>query len=303
MNLRFNYRNKSSVLNIARKTILPCLVTFVLFSVASVQATIYVTADNGTTNLFGTLDITTGQFTEINTTSPLFYAMTTGPGGQIYGADANSGGLFTISPSGVTTPFGTVTAPDVFQGLAYSAASTNFFADNVGMTSVDLYSIAGNGNSSSSFTPGTLSPIPGIFPTGNLAFGPDGKLYYNFSADQGNATNSQLYTVDTSTGALTAVGTGLGTTILTMFSDGKNLYGIDTFDTSGLGIFSINTTNGVATQISIVTGLPSSNDYFLDTATFSAPDTGSSLELLSFALIVLLIGKAFRRSSWPRAQP
>src|ERR1700693_3715807 len=294
MNLRFNYTNKPSVLNIARKTILPCLVTFVLFSFASAQATIYVTADNGTTNLFGTLDITTGQFTQINTTTPLFYAMTTGPGGQIYGADLNSGRLFKISPSGGTTPFGSVTAPDAFYGLAYSAASGNFFADNLNSTNVTLYSIAGDGNSSSSFVPGTLSPIPGIFPPGNLPFGPGGKLYYNYSGDQINATNSQLYTVNTSTGVLPPVGTGLGSTILTMFSDAGTLYGIDTFDTSGLGIFSINTTTGLATQISTVTGLPPSNDYFLDTATSSVPDIGSSLELLSLALIVLLIGKALR---------
>ncbi len=295
MNLKFNYMSRPSVLNIARKTILPCLVAFVLFSAASAQATIYVTADNGTgPNLFGSLDITTGQFTQINTTSPLFFAMTTGPGGQIYGADANSGGLLKISPSGGTTPFGSVTAPDAFYGLAYSAASGNFFADNLDPANVTLYSIAGDGNSSSSFTPGTLSPAPGIAPTGNLAFGPDGKLYYNYSTDTINATNSQLYTVDTSTALLTPVGIGLGTEILTLFSDAGTLYGIDTFDTSGIGIFSINTTTGLATQISTVTGLPSSNDYFLDTATASAPDTGSSLQLLSLALIVLLIGKGLR---------
>jgi hypothetical protein len=292
MNLRFNY-TKPSLLRIDGKTILRYIVAFVLFGVASAQATIYVTADNGTTNLFGTLNIATGQFTQLNTTSPLFYALTTGRGGQIFGADANSGGLFKISPSGVTMPFGSVTAPSAFYGLAYSAATGSFFADNLGSTSVDLYSVAGDGNSSS-FIKTLAGPNSGIFPTGNLAFGPHGTLYFNFSGDQINATNSKLYTVDTSTGALTAVGSGLGTTILTLFSDGKTLYGIDTFDTSGLGIFSINTTTGVATQISTVTGLPPSNDYFLDTATSSVPDTGSSLQLLSLALTVLIIGNGIR---------
>src|SRR5215468_3287179 len=60
-------------------------------SVGPVWATIYVTADDfAGTNLFGTLDPVTGQFTQIATTGPLFLALTIGPGGTIIGADANS---------------------------------------------------------------------------------------------------------------------------------------------------------------------------------------------------------------------
>src|ERR1700731_496997 len=81
-------------------------------SVGPVWATIYVTADDfAGTNLFGTLDPVTGQFTQIATTGPLFLALTIGPGGTIIGADANSGTLYSVSSSGMTAPFGSVTPP------------------------------------------------------------------------------------------------------------------------------------------------------------------------------------------------
>jgi len=294
-NTKNHNRSKSVIRKINRKPIWAAVLAFVLSYVATVQATVYVTADNGTTNLFGSLDVATGQFTQINTTTPLFFAMTTGQGGQIYGADLNSGNLFTISPSGVTAPFGSVTAPSAFYGLAYSRATGNFFADNLDPMNVTLYSIAGNGNSSAPV--GVLAgPNSGIFPTGNLTFGPGGNLYFDYSSDTVNGSNSQLYKVNTSTGALTAIGSGLNTDILALFSDGTNLYGVDSFVTSDIPVYSIDTTTGVATQVSTVTGLPGSDDYFVDTAT-SVPDTGSTSTLLFLAFSVLVVGNRLRRGA------
>ena len=278
---------------IQRPGILRSLLAFVLCSVASARATIYVAADNGSTNLFGTLDLASGQFSQIATTDPLFYALTAGAGGKIFGADLNSGHLFTISKSGASTQFGSSTAPDAFQGLAYSKSTGNFLAANVGQTTVTLYSIAGNGNSHSLIGEMVGANSPGLFPTGNLAFGPAGQLYFDYLA--ADSTSAALYTVDTSTGGLTAVGSGLGTDILTLFSDGNSLYGIDTDFTPNdapLGIYTINTTTGVATQVSTVTGLP--GDYFLDAATVSTPDTGSTFGLLSLVLTALLGANRFR---------
>ncbi len=279
-------------MKINRKAILLALLAFILSNVAPARATtIYVTADNGRRNLFGTLDLATGQFSQIATTTPLFFGLTTGPGGKIYGADLNSGHLYTISPSGVTAQYGSSTAPSAFFGLAYSRSTGNFFADNLDPMNVSLYSVAGDGNSNSLV--GELAgPNSGFFPTGNLAFGPGGNLYFDFLPADG--TSSVLYTVNTSTGALTPVGIGLGTDILNLFSDGKSLYGIDTDATSHIGIFTINTTTGVATQFSTVTGLPKHGGYFVDTAT-SVPDTGSTLGLLFLALTALLAGSRLRR--------
>lgn len=272
-------------------------VALALCSIASgmAAAAVYVTADNGTTNLFGTLDVATGQFNEIRTTDPLFYALTTGANGQLFGADLSSGHLFTINKSGATAQYGSSTAPDMFQGLAYSKSAGNFFAVNVGQTTVTLHSIAGNGNSTALIGEMVGANSPGLFPTGDLVFGPGGQLYFDYLA--ADSASAALYTVNPLTGALTPVGSGLGTDILNLFSDGKTLYGIDTDFTSNdapLGIYTINTTTGLATQISTVTGLP--GDYYLDTSTFSAADSGMTFGLLLISLSALLMAGSRSRS-------
>ena len=264
---------------------------FIFFQTGALWAAIYITADDlAGTNLFGTLDPTTGQFTQIATTDPVLLGLTTGPGGKLFGADVNTGNLFTVSKSGATAQFGTVTAPSAFYGLAYSHASGNFFADNLDSNSVTLYSVAGDAKSSSLV--GQLAgPNAGFFPTGNLVFGPGGNLYFNYSSDLANGSNSTLYTVNTSTGALTAIGSGMGTDILALFYDGKNLYGVDSFVTSGIGVFQIDTVTGVATQISTVTGLPNTDSFFVDAATHSVPEMGSTATLLVLVLIVICGGQ------------
>lgn len=250
--------------------------------------TVYLAADNlKGSNLFGTLDVATGKFTQIAMTNPLFFALAAGPGGQIFGADANSRGLFLISPQGVTTPYGTTTAPDAFSGLAYSTPHGNFFADNLNSLTVDVYSVAIDGNSSSKI--GQISgPHQGYFPTGNLSYGPGGSLYFNYSTDLVNATNSVLYTVNTSTGSLTAIGNGTGTPILSLFFDGTTLYGVDSFVTSNIGVYTINTASGVATRISTVTGLPGTNDFFIDSAAATTPTSGPAVTLANISTRALV---------------
>jgi hypothetical protein len=293
--------NNKVIMKINYTPIRLTILAFLLSYVATVQATaVYVSADDGAgTNLFGTLNVATGQFTQINTTTPLFYAMTTGQGGQLYGADLNSGNLFTISPSGMTAQFGSVTAPSAFFGLASSNASGNFFADNLDPMNVTLYSIAGNGNNSSPV--GVLAgPNSGFFNPGNLTFGPGGNLYFDYSNSLLGPDHGTLYTVNTSTGMLTAIGPGLGTGTLALFSDGTKLYGVDSSvgTDTGIGVYSINTMTGLATEVSTVTGLPGGNDvFFVDAVTSSVPDTGSTSRLLLLALSVLLIGHRLRRGA------
>ncbi len=232
------------------------------------DSVVYATADNGTTNLFGKMDLTTGQFTQISTTTPLFGSLTVGPGGTIYGGEGNLNyNLATISPSGVPSQFGTVTAPSNsygFTGLA-SAGAAGFYAINQvgslpGPFSATLEHISADGNSSS--VVGTLSTSFWSFNSGNLAFGPNGNLYFNVWPTPSNVAT--LYQVNTTTGAATAVGSGLGTTDpLALATVGSTLYGIDTFIPSTPSIFTINTTTGVATEIGTVSGLPTG--YTLDT--------------------------------------
>jgi hypothetical protein len=90
-------------------------------------------------------------------------------------------------------------------------------------------------------------------------------LYFDFYPPSG----PQLFTVDQFTGAPTPIGSGLGTDILTLFSDGTKLLGIDTDTTSQIGIYVIDIKTGVAHPTGVVvTGLPSTNDFYIDTAAF-----------------------------------
>jgi hypothetical protein len=246
----------------------------VLVFVAPVHAkpTVYVIADNlASTNLFGTLDLETGKFTQIAQTTPLFYALSEGPEGLLLGADLDTGTLFTISSRGVTQPYGTITSPAYqysgygFLGLAYQRREHKLLAVNVDPMHVSLYRIGKRGRTLTNL--GVIEgPNTGIFFSGELAFGPLGKLYFDFIPPSG----PQLYVIDQFTGAPKPIGKGLGTGILTLFSDGTKLYGIDTNATTQIGIYVINIKTGVAIPTgAIVTGLPSTDDFYVDTAAFS----------------------------------
>jgi len=254
--------------------IMVALAAFLVVLPVRAGTTLYVTADNANgTNLFGTLDLKTGKFTEIAQTTPLFYALATGPEGRLYGADINTGTLFTISRTGATIPYGSVTAPGYysgefgygFLGLAHRGSENDFLAVNVDPLHVSLYSITNQGRKLSDL--GIIEgPDTGIFFNGSLAFGPEGKLYFDFIPVGG----PQLYVLDPHNGAPKAVGKGLGTDILTLFSDGTRLYGVDADATSNIGIYVIDRKTGVAIPTGVtVQGLPSTNDFYFDTATFA----------------------------------
>jgi hypothetical protein len=271
---------------------------------ARADTVVHATADNGTTFLFGTMDLTTGQFTQIATTTPLFGSLTAGPGGTLYGGEGNLNyNLDTISPSGVPSQFGTVTAPSNsfgFTGLV-SAGAAGFYAiyqvgSLPGPFSATLEHISADGNSSS--VVGTLSASFWSFNSGNLAFGPNGSLYFNVWPTPSEVAT--LYAVNTTTGVATAVGSGLGSPDpLALASVGSTLYGIDTFIPSNPAIYTIDTTTGVATAIGTVSGLPAG--YTLDTMAGSVPEPGT-ITLLGTGTLVLLVfsrhvhGRSARRS-------
>jgi PEP-CTERM motif len=253
------------------------------------DAVVYATADNGVTFLFGTMDLTTDQFTRIATVTPLFGSLTAGPGGTLYGGAGNLNlNLYTISPSGATSQFGTVTAPSNsygFLGLV-SVGAAGFFADsepvtNSGPITITLDRISADGNSSSAV--GTMGTSFGSFNSGNLAFGPDGRLYFNAWTTSDVTT---LYVVNTTTGFATAIGSGLGSADpLALISNGTTLYGIDTFAPTNPAIYTIDTTTGVATAIGTVSGLPTG--YTLDTMAGTVPEPGT-ITLLGIGTLVLL---------------
>lgn len=233
---------------------------------ADADTIVYATmsADFTSNSTLGTLDLTTGQFTAIATLGEALVSLTAGPGGTLYGGAINDG-LFAITTGGASTPFGSVTTPAGFWGLA-DAGAAGFYAADPSVTPIALDKIAPDGNSLS--TIGSIPYTGGLYGSGMLAFGPDGFLY----SDQLNAAGAlQLYRIDPATGVATAVGSGLATfnnDNLTLVTAGGQLYGIDTIETSGSGpinIYTIDTATGVATATgAVVAGLPTG--YTLDTA-------------------------------------
>jgi hypothetical protein len=247
----------------------------VLFSAGPARAdvTVYATADNGSADLFGTLDLDTGQFTQIASGSIIFGGLTDA-NGTIYGSDQATGDLYTVSTSGVATRYGTTAlGSDSFNvGLTYSGGG--FLAtDSTSSDSIDLYSVAGDANSSSVIA--TLQTSPDFAPSGELAFGPGGALYFDDDPAADTSSPAELFLVDPATGARTAIGADLGSPVLSLVSTATTLYGVDTVDTSNIAIYTINTTTGVATQISTIFGLPAG--YTLDTATVPEPSSWTLL--------------------------
>ena len=224
---------------------------------------------------FGTIDLTTGQFTPISTTGELINSLTAGHGGTLY-AGGNDGNLYAISPSGTTSEVATVTVPSnsttaSLVGLAVdSAGAGGFFADSVtsnpddadDTATLDHISTDGTGFS----VIGTMGVEYGNANTGNLADGPDGNLYF----DSENADDiPSLYVVNRTTGVATGIGSGLGVAYpLTLVSNGTTLYGVDTYTATNPAIYTIDTTTGAATLIGTVSGL--GDGFYLDTLAPSA---------------------------------
>ena len=260
---------------------------------AEADVIVYATeSDNGANNsTFGKLDLTTGAFSAIGNMSISVDGLTAGANGTLYAA-ASNGFLYTVTPVGGSSQFGTVSVAGGYFALAYAGAS-GFYAANINVFPPTLNQISPSGTSAS-----TIGSLPTDAGSGALAFGPNGTLYYN--GDNASGVLS-LYSINTTTGAATQIGSGLGTFNndgLTLVNAGGQLYGIDTDETFGSGpinIYTINTTTGAATATgATVSGLPTG--YTLDTAApFIAAPEPSTLTLAGITAAVGLAARVLRR--------
>jgi hypothetical protein len=238
----------------------------------------------------GTLDLSNGQFTATGTASQSITALTTGSDGTLYAGTGFSDHIYTVAKDGALTQLGSATAPSFVFGLA-DAGSNGFFATAFANAQQGFVLVQFSTNGNSISTVGNLGLNPFVtFPTGALAFGPNGNLYYNSTTVSGF---DQLYQVNPATGAATAVGSGLGLSngnLLTLVAADGTLYGIGTAPNSGNGIYTIDTTTGIAS----FTGVSSASDILINAAAPMVPEPSTLTLLLTST--VALVGLGYQRS-------
>jgi len=240
----------------------------------------------GSGNEFGTLDLTTGAFSEIGVLpiSGNIFGMGFGPDGVLYGLDS-------AVPSASLYSIDTNTANVINLGPVGQSA-VDATADEAGelfVLSQDVNAIYYTLN-----PPGTTANVVG--PTGLQSQGlaavtADGATLYTnalVAADTG-----ELESIDTTTGAATPIGLlGDANLVNGLFLDGT-LYG---FDDVNDAIDTIDTTTGATTQIATY-ALPN-GDFIDGSAPVPAPvPEPASFPLLAAALIALSILRRRLRSS------
>jgi hypothetical protein len=252
------------------------LSAFGLFGALANAGSIYA-AIVGSSNFFGTIDTTTGVFTQITTQTPAIFGMGFTGNGTLYGTDdANPAGVYQITPaSGALNSLGTV--PDTTEG------------GTVGSDGL-IYSV-GSGANANFFTINPVTLVVNVI-NANLGFQSDGLAVFLggvYYTDINSAGNDQLEAVNPVTGIATPVGTGLGVSIFS----GVNVNGVIYGAGSDGNLYTIDTTTGIATLDVAITGVTGSVDA-LAFNSIPEPSTGM-LAGLGFVLAGAAVGIRSRR--------
>ena len=178
-----------------------------------VYAVEFNTGDNG----FGIINLMNGNFTEIaDLGSTLYNDIAYAPDGTLYGLANNGASLVTFdSTNGDVTPVASLSGPGI-ESIAYAPDGTLFGASESGLYTIDP-------------TTGQTSYI-GDFgsPYGcnlwqNIRFDSDGNLYLS---NTGDSTGTDIYQVNTDTGAATFVGEVDGYSDLILENGSQYMYGV-----------------------------------------------------------------------------
>jgi hypothetical protein len=234
---------------------------------------------------FGTVDLTSGSYTQIGNQGALLSGMGE-VGGNIYGGIDGGTALAQVNPA--------------TGALTYIGNGANAFYD-FGSTTTVLYGMGYNGSVYDLFsvnpTTGatTLIGATGIPRAGTIGMSAGGSSLY-FAVNSGGG--SSLYSINTGTGAGTLIGsTGTAGAIGAMVVEGGVLYaGVES---AGLPLYSLNTSTGTGTFIADLSNLGVGDYWGLvpTTSSTGVPDTGSSLlELAACALILLPLALRLKRA-------
>ena len=224
------------VVNARHRAVFGCVALLVL-SAGGLKAGDPIAYAVSFSSVFGTIDLRTGAFTSIAglnlTPAGLGVA-----NGSLFTADINTGTLYSLTTTGVTTQIGS--SPGIAYGGGFGSTTSGLYA--VGCTScspngdseLGLYSIDPStgavrliGMTGVQWVPVSANPeAPGLSTNSST-------LYFASPANE-------LYTLDTSNGQATLVGSFGDTYIGALLSEGGTLYGA----TLPVGIATINTITG-----------------------------------------------------------
>lgn len=245
---------------------------------------------------YGTLDLTTGVFTPVNTTEPTLAGLATLNNNTQYGVDFDStptSNLYSINTTtGNLTTIGS--SPVEYYDFGGTLSGLYAFNDVPFLNDFTLYSV--------NATTGAATPIgstgsTGVPSTGESALSSNSNTLYL-------ANNTTLYTVNTTTGVASAIGTFTNDAQFdALIVEGGVLYGYDGVNNS---IDTINTSTAAVTLGPTLTGVAASDVDIFGMAAIppisSVPEPRSYGVLLGAALLgaLLLKRQVLKRLTEPR---
>ena len=196
---------------------------------------VYLSGSKGELETYNT---TTNVVKSLGNTGTVLFDIAVTTNGTLYGVDGTSN-LYTVSTSG--------------NGALTTIGSTGAFLNALAGTSSSTEPLVGAGGSqvytvstSTGLATATSSTLGGSYSSsGDLAqFG--GKLY--LTATGSGSTSDVLLSINKTTGAGTAIGSGLGVTgVFGLAASGGDLYGF-----SGSSVYTVDVTTGAATIVANV---------------------------------------------------